>query len=257
MDKSQFQKTLITVFKYDDTFKDVSDRESLIRMLGRASVNFIPQNEFSRRRSDQRWENIELRFPVPLMNDANKHKETLNKLVGYVYEESDGYAFGTLQIRPLVIDAPDEIVEHDVVFNELQDTVIQGIRDAKFIIWAAVAWFSNEAIYQELLAKKKAGLSVRIIMSDETSNQNMIQKLKAERFDVVIIPKRGYNNWNRMHEKFCIIDMDYVMHGSYNWTPTANNNDETLATALDHEYVSKFAIEFMRLYNLNNFEQFL
>ena len=35
------------------------------------------------------------------------------------------------------------------------------------------------------------------------------------------------------------------MHGSYNWTPTANNNEETLATALDHELVAKFAKEFM------------
>lgn len=41
--------------------------------------------------------------------------------------------------------------------------------------------------------------------------------------------------------KFCIIDMDYVMHGSYNLTITANNNDETLATALDYELVIKFA----------------
>ncbi|WP_338131588.1 FAM83 family protein [Dialister invisus] len=45
------------------------------------------------------------------------------------------------------------------------------------------------------------------------------------------------------------MDMDYVMHGSYNWTPTANNNEETLATALDHELVAKFAKEFMELYN--------
>ena len=43
--------------------------------------------------------------------------------------------------------------------------------------------------------------------------------------------------------------MDYVMHGSYNWTATANNNEETLATALDHELVAKFAKEFMELYN--------
>ena len=53
---------------------------------------------------------------------------------------------------------------------------------------------------------------------------------------------KGYN---RMHDKFCIIDMDYVMHGSYNWTPTANKNVETLVTALDHELVKKFAKEFM------------
>ena len=38
--------------------------------------------------------------------------------------------------------------------------------------------------------------------------------------------------------------MDYVMHGSYNLTSTANNNDETLATALDYELVIKFAKEF-------------
>lgn len=257
MDKSQFCNTLIEVLKYDDTFKKLPDRESLIRMLGRVKVNFLPQYEFTRHRSDQRWENIELRFPVPLLNEANKQKESLEKLVDYVYEESDDYAFGNLQIRPLVIEALDEIKEHDVVFNEFQDTVIQGIRDAKYLIWAAVAWFSNKAIYQELLAKKKAGLSVRIITSDEQSNQSMIKTMKTDLFDVVVIPKRGYNNWNRMHEKFCIIDMDYAMHGSYNWTTTANNNDETLATALDHEYVSKFAAEFMRLYNLNNFEQFL
>jgi phosphatidylserine/phosphatidylglycerophosphate/cardiolipin synthase-like enzyme len=258
MNRSAFLKTSIEVLKYDKRFKEISGREELIRLLGRAKINFVPQYAYSSNgRSGQRWEDIELRFPVPLLDKANEFENELEKIVDYVYEDSDDYAFRNVEIRPLVIETPAEITEHDVVFDEIQDTVIQGIRDAKFIIWAAVAWFSNEAIYQELLAKKKAGLSVRIIMSDETSNQNMIQKLKAERFDVVIIPKRGYNNWNRMHEKFCIIDMDYVMHGSYNWTPTANNNDETLATALDHEYVSKFAIEFMRLYNLNNFEQLL
>ena len=39
------------------------------------------------------------------------------------------------------------------------------------------------------------------------------------------------------------------MHGSYNWTPTANKNVETLATALDHELVANFAKEFVELYN--------
>ena len=155
MVKTQFQKTLIEVLKYDDAFKKISDRESLIRMLGRVHVNFVPQYEFSHRRSDQKWENVELRFPVPLLNEANKQIETLKKLVSYVYEESDDYAFGSLQIRPLVIETPDEIKEHDVVFNEFQDTVIQGIRDAKFLIWAAVAWFSNRAIYKELLIKSR------------------------------------------------------------------------------------------------------
>ena len=45
------------------------------------------------------------------------------------------------------------------------------------------------------------------------------------------------------------------MHGSYNWSKVAQYNDETLATALDRDFVKKFADEFMRLYNNHN-EQF-
>ena len=56
-----------------------------------------------------------------------------------------------------------------------------------------------------------------------------------------------------MHDNFCILDMDYVMQGSYNWRPTANYNEETLAPALDHELVKKFAKEFMELYNRGYF----
>lgn len=49
--------------------------------------------------------------------------------------------------------------------------------------------------------------------------------------------------------KYCIIDMDYVMHGLCNWTSPANNNDELLVTAHDHELIAKFAKGFMELYN--------
>mgnify|MGYP000924079395 FL=1 len=127
--------------------------------------------------------------------------------------------------------------------------MIRRIRDAKFIIWTAFAWYFNEAIYQELLAKKEQGLNIRIIVSQEDSNTNMISKLKENEFDVVVIPRLGNRGYNRMHDKFCIIDIDCVMHGLYNWTPTANKNVETLATALDRELVTKFAKEFIELYN--------
>ena len=52
-----------------------------------------------------------------------------------------------------------------------------------------------------------------------------------------------------MYDKFCTIDIDYVMHGSYNWALTANDSEEILATTLDHELIAKFAKEFMELYN--------
>lgn len=251
MNREAFLKTAIETLKYDSKFKKIKDRELLIRMLGRAKTNFVPQYAFSSHGRDyQHWEIVELRFPVPLIDEANNHISELEEISEYVYEESEEFALQSVEIRPLVVDAPEEIKEHDVVFNEIQDTVIQGIRDAKFLIWAAVAWFTNEAIFQELLVKKDHGLNIRIIVSQEETNTAMIAKLEKQNFDIKVVDRWGVKNYNRMHDKFCIIDLDYVMHGSYNWTPTANFNHETLATAIDHELVSKFAESFIKLYTL-------
>ena len=51
-----------------------------------------------------------------------------------------------------------------------------------------------------------------------------------------------------LEEYFQFFHENELMHGSYNWTPTADYNEETLATALDKEFVKKFADEFMRMW---------
>lgn len=38
----------------------------------------------------------------------------------------------------------------------------------------------------------------------------------------------------------------------YNWSKNARGNDETLATAIDRDFVRKFADEFMRLHVENH-----
>lgn len=249
MNISAFIETTINTLKYDGTYKDRKDK--LLPIFRRATLNSIPQYAFAVR-SGQHYENIEVRVPVPLIDEANALIEDIENLIEYVYEETDDYALGKVYIKPKIVNAPaDENIEHDVIFSEIQNTIVQGIRDAKFLIWAAVAWFSNEAIYRELMAKKKQGLNIRLIISDEDANQKLLPQIQKA-FDVVVIPRHGWNEYNRMHDKFCIIDLEYVMHGSYNWTPTANYNEETLATALDREFVKKFADEFMRIYAENH-----
>ena len=57
MNRSAFLKTSIEVLKYDKRFKEISGREELIRLLGRAKINFVPQYAYSSNgRSGQRWE---------------------------------------------------------------------------------------------------------------------------------------------------------------------------------------------------------
>ena len=45
----------------------------------------------------------------------------------YVYEESDDYGLGGVPIRPQIL-SPDQVEykEHDVVFTEIQETIIQA-----------------------------------------------------------------------------------------------------------------------------------
>lgn len=247
MNTTAFLETMMNTLKFDSKFKD--KKEKLLPILRRCEINSIPQWGFVQNsgRSGQRYENVEIRVPVPLIDEANANFKDLYNLVEYVYVDSDEYGLGGVPIRPLIRSSLDREVEHDVVFTEIQETIVQGIRDAKYLIWAAVAWFSNEAIFHELKSKKEVGLDIRIIVSDEDSNARLLSQLK-QWFNVVVIPKHGWREYNRMHDKFCIIDLDYVMHGSYNWTPTANFNEETLATALDKEFVKKFADEFMRMW---------
>lgn len=247
MNEAMFLATMMDVLKYDSKFKNKKD--TLLPILRRSYVNSLPQYEYVRYgRSGQRYENVEIRVPVPMLDVANAVHDDIYKLVEYVYEESDDYGLGGVPIRPKILRADEvEYKEHDVVFSEIQEVVIQGIRDAKYTIWAAVAWLSNQAIIDELMAKKRQGVHVRMIISEEDTNRPYYRQL-SENFDLRLIPHHGWNDWNRMHDKFCIIDFEYVMHGSYNWTKTANFNDETLATALDRDFVKKFADEFIRLY---------
>ena len=100
--------------------------------------------------------------------------------------------------------------EHDVAFDGIKDVIIQGIRNAKYTIWVAVAWFSDRDIFQELLAKKKQGISIRIITSNEKSNMTLMSELESN-FEVVKVPLKGAYLSNRLHDKFCIIDFEFVM----------------------------------------------
>lgn len=215
-----FRETLINTLRFDSKFK--SDKAELMPIISRSTINNVPQWQFAVR-SGQRWEDIEVRVPVPLIDKANEKADRISKLIDYVYQEDEDYALRDVLIRPQIISSSvAEYIEHNVVFNEIQDTIVQGIRDAKYLIWAVVAWFSNDRIYNELKAKRDAGLDVRIIISDEESNNRLLSKLKSS-FDLVVISRHGWNEYNRMHDKFCIIDLEYVMHG-----PTIGQQQQTI-----------------------------
>lgn len=86
MNETMFLATMIDVLKYDSKFKD--KRDTLLPILRRCYVNSLPQYEFVRYgRSGQRYENVEIRVPVPMLDAANALRDDIYDLVNYVYEE--------------------------------------------------------------------------------------------------------------------------------------------------------------------------
>ena len=95
MDDELFVRTMIEVLKFDKKYSGKKD--DLLPILRRVTLNRKPQWGFVRHgRPNQRYEDIELRIPVPLLNEANNQYDDLYDIINYVYEESDEYALGEL-----------------------------------------------------------------------------------------------------------------------------------------------------------------
>lgn len=241
-----FLRTMIETLKYDETYINADE---LITVLRNSSVRFSTTNVFTSK-SWQCYENVEIRVPVYLLKKTKDLKKILDTLVYNIYEETESYDIGEILIKPKIIESEiEEIKKHEIYFEKIKSELLQSIRNANYTIWIAVAWFTDEDILMELRKKKEKGLNIRIIVSKEYQNEEMIQKLKNENFDYKVIPKFGYKEWNRLHGKYCIIDFEIVLHGSYNWTPTASYNKETLTVSLDKDFVKKFSDNFLELYN--------
>lgn len=135
------------------------------------------------------------------------------------------------------------VVSHH--FEEIQDQIIEQIESARFTIWIAVAWFTDKLIYKKLLEKREQGVNIQLIINDDEINDQA--KLNYEKeFETYRIPKHGKHE-NIMHNKFCIIDLTTVIHGSYNWTNKARYNHETVEVIHSREAAEQFAEQFIKL----------
>jgi len=138
----------------------------------------------------------------------------------------------------------NDIAEINTHFEEIQEQIIQQIELARFIIWVAVAWFTDDRIFKKLLAKKSQGINIQLIIIDDDINNN--SGLRYEEFDTYKIPKIGQHE-NIMHHKFCVIDLKIVIEGSYNWTKKAKYNNEAITIISEYERAEQFAEEFIKL----------
>ena len=110
---------------------------------------------------------------------------------------------------------------------------------------SAVAWITDETVYNILKKKKESGVTVKLIISDDDTNKN--SGLDYNIFETYKMPRFGKFKYNIMHNKFCIIDLKTVLEGSYNWTKSADYHKEQFVVINSYENAEKFANRFIEL----------
>lgn len=130
-------------------------------------------------------------------------------------------------------------------FENIKELIISEINKAEFLIWVAVAWITDCDLANLLFEKQKQGLNIQLIINDDEINKKLGKAGKLE--DYFQVYKISSNKL--MHNKFCIIDLKTVLHGSYNWTTKAKYNKETLGLINNRKEAEKFAKEFINLKN--------
>ena len=133
-----------------------------------------------------------------------------------------------------------------ILFENIRKQIIEEIQAAKYMIWIAVAWFTDPVLFQELIKKKQQGLIIEICIDDCDKNRDSEFSLE-DHFQVYWITVQSQYK-NIMHEKFCVIDLHTSIHGSYNWTKAANYNKEQISIDKNKRHIAEaFADEFMKL----------
>ena len=135
-----------------------------------------------------------------------------------------------------------------VYFDNIENIISQQITSSKKKAFVAVAWFTNHALFEDLICATKRNVELKVVILDDILNRNEFGLdfglLAQYGADVRLAnPKSG-----TMHNKFCVID-DKVITGSYNWTYHANKNHENIIIVDEPGVVDSYCEQFEKLFN--------
>jgi phosphatidylserine/phosphatidylglycerophosphate/cardiolipin synthase-like enzyme len=129
--------------------------------------------------------------------------------------------------------------------REVAPIIAQRIAEAENEILFMAYSFTNEEIGEALLDQARAGLAVQGVFetTGAGTEYSYFEELDQMRGTNVRVRKDG--SAAVMHHKVFIIDQEIVIFGSFNFTDSANdNNDENVVIIHDPRLASQFAGEF-------------
>lgn len=137
-------------------------------------------------------------------------------------------------------------------FTEIRLNILKVLEKATKSISVAVCWFTNEELFNLLCKKLDEGLKIELIILDDYINSNPYG-CNFQNF----IDKGGQLHLsdvkNPMHNKYCIVDNETLINGSYNWTYFAETKNQENIIIFENckELIHSFETDFNRLKSLS------
>lgn len=234
-------KELVKLFnKYG--FRDIYDEQGLPD-IGKKTGQRPSKIEYASKRLSELNGKSELRYLIEDVVNNNKDiVSTINEII-----ENDGFACEKLEdkwfIKGGVIENKKPIV-NEAYFDSIQNQILAELDKAKVSIKAVLAWFTNETLLNKLIEKQNEGLDVSVIIYDDGVNKKHGVDLSKLKDTHKVKGSRG----GIMHDKFCVIDNQKVITGSYNWTNNAEHkNDENITIFDDPKSATKYSVQYREL----------
>lgn len=140
-------------------------------------------------------------------------------------------------------------------FEDIQLHILHELGKATNSILIAVAWFTDPQLFSLLRQKATDGVDVGLLITNDQINANSgldYEQLRSLGATVEMIGTGGKKQ-PLMHNKFCVIDSETVITGSYNWTYMAQQHDENITVINEApELASQFIAEFRQILKRKN-----
>ncbi len=136
-------------------------------------------------------------------------------------------------------------MQTEAIFENIAERIQREISAARNSVFIAVAWFTNKNLFKVLVQKARSGCVVALIVSDDEINRNAFIDFEELNIGDSRVYKIGNGDTKLMHNKFCVVDHNTVITGSYNWSYKVETNFENVIitsgdTALAEQFVSEF-----------------
>lgn len=218
-----FSKLRLLFSNYKEHEKIVAKLKNEIKILNEENLKLINNIETINNKNKNDKDSIIFK----LKKEKDKLKEEIKKLKSELELLNKGFNFKLFD-------------------EEIEEEIIKQLSLAKKEVNIAVAWITSKELINKLEELKRSKIRINVIITKDQEKENKLYYIESKRrlenvanyFNIVDLNKKNSKFKNYMHNKYCIIDNNKVIDGSYNWSKSAIYNEEHIII-VESEIVAK------------------